>query len=690
MLRLSLIRTAILALLCASVQASPTLRASPGAISLAEIYRLTDTQQFDLAVSRAAKLVTAEPASPGARLAYAYALRHSGAQSAALREYQTAALLESTNADAITGQVLMLQAIGAPVAAQRLAQQHSLTLPEGTRRSLQHAQAVQELRLAGADPAPSAAGLAALDNAVETLRGLVTKDPQYEPDLVAGLSRQGAHTEALTRYESLVLRNAAPEWLLPDAANSYTALHRYTEATALYERAYRRSPLAPEAWTALFYSYSDQGLATEAQALMDEVVLNCPAATCRTRPRALALQAYSRLWAAQPEAAQALTFEGIVAYPNDVGLKAAHVAALASAGHKTTAREQLSVWVAQDQGTLEFRLAGLTLSRQPGDLAGYERALSDLERSFPVNSQVARARQDWDRSLAPTVQLRASVEVADGARTSTLGTTVRSGALTPSDLRLVAQTDTATFDLPNAAPGQFSSYAVGLDLPLSFATELRVRATVAQANKGATVELRHAATEALALEARVALNDARVPLKALERHTRINSGEVSGTYRLNASTELGGAGYVRTLSDADPLFDNRQTGFSARYTRAGTLRPNWTSRSSGQLGRDTSTNQAGAYFSPSSSFWVEAEYAVERRQWVRNDEFLTVKPHASFGFVSQANFGAMPFATLGVGLTYSVGQEGVVELKLGVSRKPYDGRFSSAATAALSAHWSLF
>lgn len=648
------------------------------------IYDLTDAQRFDEARAAGKQFVTDAPNSAAAHLVYAYALRHAGDKSAALREYQEVTRLEPGNKDALTGQVLMLNAIGAPILAQELASSNKLALPQATSNAIRHAQAIQLIRLAPVDADLQAERSRKLSQAIAILRELSTTDATKVPDLIAALARNGDHAEALTQYEALAARGEAPQWLLSDAAASYAAIRQYTKAADLFAQAHAVNPDEPEIWSSLFYLYADTSQNSKAQALIDGVRERCEKTKCSAIETALALQVYSRLWGSDTAAAKQLVLAALTARPSSNELKSAYVAVLSASGLKTAAKEQIKALAALSPEVLDFQLSRIAMEDYRSDARAFETELSALEKAFPGNGQVARLRKDWDDSKAGSIQFELRSERDETSSTLKTGVTVTSPTLNDKGLRLVASRTQTAYSLPGA-DGRLVATEVGVDLPLTFGTQLGARATSTSTGAGYKLNASHQATDDLRVVAQLSKNDGDVPLKALPSGTRMDTLSLSFSYRLTDRQELGGSVQTTVLSD-----DNRRSSASVSHVLSGAATPDWSYRWANRLGVDSSTNQAVAYFSPSASRWVESEYAISRKFWLSDNNFVTVTPRASIGLVDQTNYSALPFASLGAGLTFKFGANAALELNASVAKKPYDGEYSTQTVFGLLFTWGWY
>jgi biofilm PGA synthesis protein PgaA len=645
------------------------------------IYLLTDTQQFEKAIGLANTLVAGEPRHAGARLAQAYALRHAGKSPEALSAYQEVVRLDPGNKDALIGQVLMLQAVGAPVLAQELASKNKLALPQKTINELRHAQAIQLIRLAPAEPDQASVRRSKLAEAISILQDLSLEDPSRVPDLVAALARNNQHDEAIAEYEKLLTRVAAPSWLAPDIANSYMAKKKYRRAQVLLERAVQENPNEPEIWTALFYLYSDTVQASEAQQLIDATVSRCEAKKCPSLDTALALQVYSRLWASDVSSARTLVTTALAKRPGSIDLKSAYVAVLNSSGLRTSAREQVQALATQNPDVLDFKIASLALDPANTKPEDFEAELQLLEREFPGNSQVIRARTDWERSRSANVQYAHRIETDDSSSSTLNGITVTSAALNPQGVRLVASVEQTDYRLSGDS-GLLRYGSFGAILPVTFGTEFQGHVTSVNSTTGFKLQGRHILSDSWYIDGALALNSEEVPFKAIAAGTTLNTLSLGAGYRINETQELGFSANVGNLTDG-----NSQAGLSASHVKSGALTPNWSYRWTTRAGLSTNSNQNVPYFSPEESAYLESEISLTRKVWLSNGNYVTVRPFLSKGLVRQKGYGTLPTTLAGLGLTFNLGENITLDMTASVSHKPYDGENSVQSIFGLLLTW---
>lgn len=658
--------------------------APPGSMGVSartlQVYLLTDAQQFAPAVSLGSGLAKAEPKNIQVLLSYAYALRHSGNKAEALKVYQEAAALDPTNTDALTGQVLMLGAVGAPILALELATSNKLALPQSTVTELRHAQAIQLIRLA-----PSAADQvverkASLDNAISILRDLSVSDRTKVPDLIAALSRNNEHAEALRRYE--MLGTNAPVWLWPDISNSYAAKKDFKSAVRLLEGAVSASPDEPEYWSALFYLYSDIAEATKAEQLMDATVKRCEASNCPHIETALTLQIYSRLWASDTRGAKKLVHAALAKRPTSTDLKSAYVAVLTASGLKSAAREQVKALADQRPEVLDFKLSKLSLEDAQSNAAEFDAELQALEMAFPGNAQVARLRSEWALSRAAVVKTSFKVAADENSSTTKTELNVKSAALTAQGIRLLAETASTRYKV-GALSGVHTSGSVGLEVPLGFSTTVQGHITALPSGSGIAMGVTNQWSDALSLDASVGVNADAVPYKALPFGTKVNVASAHVSYQIDESNDVGGGVRAAKLSDS-----NQQVGVSLSQVHRGTLTPDWSYNWTQRVGRDTSSKQDVSYFSPRAETWAESELSFSRRYWLSGNTFVTVQPHASLGLAAQRGFATLPFYGLGTDLRFSFGPRTSLDLQASLLKKPFDGDYSLQTLFGLLFTWT--
>lgn len=648
------------------------------------VYLLTDNKMFKEASALGESLVKGAPLDAGARLAYAYSLRHSGNTAAALREYQEASKIEPNNTDALMGQVLMLTAVGAPSLAQELAANNKLALPRPTLSTIQHSQAIQLIRTAPVGSDQVVERKRVLGQAIAILRELAQSDASKTPDLIAALSRDEQHNEALSMYEQLAAKGEAPRWLKLDAANSYAALKRYGKAIDVYEDILKTTPDEPDVWLPLFYQYADTAQMEKAQRLIDRAATNCLRIQCTSLETALALQVYSRLWSGDVQAARALVVDSLTKRPGSRDLKSAYVAVLGNEGLKKTAREQVQALIIQFPESLDFRLSKLTMEDPSFTAVEFESELKAIEKAFPGNLQVARVRRDWQRSRAPVVEASYRVEKDESSQTTVRSLKGTTAALNPQGLRLVASTNNVGFNTLDDS-GAYTTNTFGATVPLTMGTEVGAHVASVRESTGWRFDGRHRANDRLSLYGNVSLNDEDVPFKGLSSALKSDVYSASADYRISPTLEAGVGGRYGKFSDG-----NTQAGINGVLIKSGAATPDWGYRWTNRLGVDTNSQQDVAYFSPKSVTWGETEIGLSRKFWLQGDNFVTFNPRLSVGFVDQEGYGALPLASAGAGLTFKLGENATLELNASVMRKPYDGEYSVQTIFGLLFTWVWF
>ena len=644
---------------------------------------LAAAKQFDKAVALGESITHETPENARAHLALAYAYRNAGQKSAALKEYQDVTQLEPNNQDALIGQGRMYQAVGAPMLATDLIDSGRVVVPKGVVSEVRHAHAVQLVRLASTEPEADPIRKSNLAKAVSMLRDLVKEDESKVPDLIAALSRAGSHQEAVDLFVQLQNKKAAPVWIYPDAANSYLALKNYGRSIELYTEANAANPKEPEIWEPMFYVLSDGAEMDKAQALMDRTVADCLAAKCEQLDTAQSLQIYSRLWADDVLGAKKLALEALERNPGSIELKGTYISVLSANGLTGNARDQIRAAVAQNPDHLDFLLSKLVVDDKHSNAVIYEADLAALEKAYPGNEQVARIRKEWNMSRAASSSASFLTEQDDNSVSTAIGLSVTSAALNAQGLRLIASTLTTNYCLSDVnESGTTVANAFGVDIPFSFATDLKAQVTTFNGEFGVKLAGQHQWSDAIGLTAGYSTNDADAPTKGLASGVRMSVLNAGASYRLDATNEFELDEKISNLSDG-----NMMTNTSLAWVHAGVVNPNWTYKIRSFLEADTASLDNAVYFSPRSSQSIGGELTLSRRYWLTGGTFVTITPKLDLGVTAQSGYSAMPFVLLGSGATFKMGENATLELNASLSQKPYDGSYSVQTIFGLVFTW---
>lgn len=205
-----------------------------------QLYALTDAQEFERATARAGFLTGRHPRDAGMWLAAAYAWRHAGKAEQALNAYRAASRFEPNNADAFTGQWLMLRATGRVEDALALAVRPpvaSAAVAPAQLDDLRLDAAASLIRRALQQPEGSAQRLQVLAEAQRLLDALRQPGERARADRLVLDSARGDHERVVQHFEQWFGTDAQPpDWATRTAAFSYFRLGDDARALALFER----------------------------------------------------------------------------------------------------------------------------------------------------------------------------------------------------------------------------------------------------------------------------------------------------------------------------------------------------------------------------------------------------------------------------------------------------------------------
>ncbi len=676
---------------------APELRSAQEAT--AHLYRLAASDDRQAAVRFANIAVQRFAESAALWEAAGYVLRGAGEYARALDAYQNASRLDPANANALRGQILMLQRLGASEPAVALINAHPELRRDAELRAVVAQLAAHQLRYAEnvEDRAQRTQRLlrvlAQLDSLILDAGGELKAAQAGESapfDRLQAYVMLHREAQATQHYELLIAGGVElPAYARLQAAVAYVRLGQIDRAIPILSQLAQDEPDDVDSQLELFYALVDSDQLTQARERIDRLLDRVRSGGDREAElRVRIAAAMARAYGEQPS--QALTrLDAILEEaPFSADARASRGAVYFWRGWPRSARDEAQAVLAaaprnRDAKALQVQtdmaLDDWTLARAHLDLAIAQNALSDRD------AQQLASRLEWRQ------RQQVAIESGYGTGTETSIAVNREWHVdtraysSPMDTayRLFAHLREAHTDVsPLALSRTWSALGVDGVWP-GLAASLEVAHISGEPTPGVRAQGSWQPADGARIGLQAASSDPDTPARASASHIRERTAQLSTGYDFNESTGVGADLGLGRFSDG-----NRQINAIARFSQR---------LFASNLGKMTWNNYVGTthdslaaalapYFDPAHASSQETEL---RGEWLGQRDVRLEKSRwhvltVSIGRYEQSGFATHTTAVLRYEQRWTLSDHSEFGFGITRSHHPYDGNQEWRTTASLN------
>ena len=598
---------------------------------------LVDLPRMDEARRLAEELYEEHPENLEVLLAKAYVHQQAGEPAQAFRLYSEVLQRAPDVRDAQRGRVLALQALGAPVRADELAQAAPGLLDPGERARVAGTRWAMFLRTNRAPSDDPRRGYAVTDRAIEGIEHQIA-ELQGRPGLEGALLRarfdllvayrdRERMADAVGLYETLRREGVVPPaFVRNSAAAAYLYLERPETAHELYRSVLAENPNDPDASLGLFYALIEMERYREAYAHIDALDAREP--RFRVYPGTgetygnpgkldtVMASALARYYGDQLGEAWKRISALSEATPGNTWSQAATASVARARGWPRRALTLVEPWLTlvEDDAELEQeRAASLMAVRRYREA---EPLIDRLRTRYPENKSVQWLAEDWDTHRMWELSIRVEPNRGDEPQADGFGMQTSSRLLSPPiayNWRAALGYRFATADTPEGRVDLHRG-AVGLEYgaPNLQATGAVTYNASTMDEFGGQLQLRWTPDDHWSAYAAGEIFASTVPLRALKNDITANSVEAGAGYRFHESRHVEVAWRFTDFSDGNA----RHEAFARLGERVIDL-PRFDVFATLDLYYSTNTKSNVPYFSPELVFTPSLIVAFEHVTWRR-------------------------------------------------------------------------
>lgn len=658
-----------------------------------KVWLFNDQERWEDARKAGADATRALPKSDDAWLAYAYALRHGGDLAQALMAYMRAADLAPDNKDARLGQVLTLEALGAPHLANEILRKHPGLVDPDDQIRLQQQKAAHTLGWGPADPdlrnlryRNTDLALQHMEDNLKLIQAQGRKDtPAWQEQLfdkIVALNARRKHEETVRLYEDLVQRKITlPDYARGAAAGSYAALHKPAQALALFDELLKEQPTDFDWRIGRFYALSDLERMDEAFAAIDAIASDVnaqPDPTTwrgrRSKPHlveALTTQAMSRAYAEQLAAANRMLDEVIRKHPYSPSVQTSQGFVKAWRGHPRAAEQDFNGALAVDPRNRDAAIGRIDALATTGRLKEARRALQALEADDPDHERVREASRRQDVRDMPEVNLSLVRNADRNGRGLIAEAYVYSPPL-DDYLRLYGHLrntngrvfDDKVHDFRAGLGVEFTAHNVSGSVEAQRVGYRRETAGIGRLN----VDLSDQWHWRSGFESRAS----DIAYQAMRAGIGARSVNTGLTWRQDERRAL--SVDMRRMHYTD---GNQRSETSANWHELWVAGPRYRVSTDARIGTSRNTKTDAVYFNPASDRSLGVESLVE---WLGFRDYNRSLWHAvglNLGSYAQEGFSAKPTMGLKYEMRYRMDDQTELAGGYGINRRTYDGNYTT-------------
>ncbi|RQS18087.1 poly-beta-1,6 N-acetyl-D-glucosamine export porin PgaA [Burkholderia sp. Bp8998] len=556
-----------------------------------------------------------------------------------------------------------------------------------------------------------------IDNALRAADELdkrMPATPEYTPvrtalagDRVVALAARGDMKQAVATFETIPPDAEISIDALAAVGDAYLYLSEPGKANAVYQRALQQATASPtdratrgfqygartrpiELREGLFWSYVDQGRATDAKQVLDDMEKSLPPAQQVTNvgPGESDYLRYYRL------RAQYLIYTGHVdegiatlealekQVPFNAEIRAAHADAVSGQSHPRQAIAMYRASLTDHPDSVEM-LAGLgRASLVADDYATAKSVDQTLDNVFPDSGAVRGFKRDYKAYRSPIFTTDLSFEHGNSALADNSFTSDSYIYSQPfgDNWRVFshtfyghAQTDSGSVSRTRTGVG--GDYRHG---PLTVLGEV-TRSLGGDGRTGGRGSIAYALNDYWTVSGALDSNDNSLPWKAYAAHIWGRSANVAVVYRQNDRREVKLSYGVSRYSDSNLHQEINATATQRVYTAANQL-----VNVSLDLGTDSNTRQNAPYFSPGRDYAAAATVMHQLTLWKKGDMGLQQRLSVSGGVYNERGFGTSPLWSARLEHAWTFKHDITLSYGVEVSSHAYDGQRERSETGFMS------
>ncbi|MBN3826241.1 poly-beta-1,6 N-acetyl-D-glucosamine export porin PgaA [Burkholderia sp. Ac-20384] len=556
-----------------------------------------------------------------------------------------------------------------------------------------------------------------IDNALRAADDLdkrMPTTPEYTPvrtalagDRTVAYAARGDMKTAVTTFETIPSNAEISIDALSAVGDAYLYLSEPGKANAVYQRALKQATASPtdratrgfqygartrpiELREGLFWSYIDQGRATDAKQVLDDMGNALPPAkdVQTVGPEESDYLRYYRL------RAQYLIFtghvdQGIAALeelekqvPFNAEIRAAHADAVSGQSHPRQAIAMYRASLTDHPDSVEM-LAGLgRAALTADDYATAKNVDQTLDNTFPDSGAVRGFKRDYNAYRSPVFTTDLSYEHGNSALADNSFTSDSYVYSQPfgDNWRVFSHTffgyaQTDSGNVSRTRTGVGGDYRHG---PLTVQGEV-TRSFGSDGRTGGRGSIAYALNDYWTVSGGLDTNDNSLPWKAYAAHIWGRSANVSVVYRQNDRREVKLSYGVSRYSDSNLHQEISATATQRVYTSA-----NQQVNVSLDLGTDSNTRQDAPYFNPNRDYAAAATVMHQLTLWKKGDMGLQQRVSVSGGVYNERGFGTSALWSARLEHAWTFKHDITLSYGVEVSSHAYDGERERSETGFMS------
>ncbi|MBF5013388.1 poly-beta-1,6 N-acetyl-D-glucosamine export porin PgaA [Burkholderia pseudomultivorans] len=557
-------------------------------------------------------------------------------------------------------------------------------------------------------------GLDSALHAADDLDRRMPATPEYSAvrtslagDRTVAYAARGDMNKAVATFETIPPDAEISVDALAAVGDAYLYLSEPGKASAVYQRALAQATASPtdhatrgfqygartrpiELREGLFWSYIDQGRASDAGKVLEEMGKSLPEAG-QVNTWGPAHDDYLRYYRlrAQYLINTGHVDEGIAALeelekqvPFNAEVRAAHADAVSGQSHPRQAIAMYRASLTDHPDSVEM-LAGLGRAALAADDYATARSVdTTVDNTFPDSGAVRQFKRDYNAYRSPVFTTDLSYEHGNSALADNAFTSDSYVFSQPfgDNWRVFSHTfyghaQTDSGNLSRTRTGVGGDYRHG---PLTIQGEV-TRSFGSDGRTGGRGSIAYALNDYWTVTGSLDSNTNSLPWKAYAAHVWGRSANVEVVYRQNDRREVKLSYGVSRYSDSNLHQEIAATATQRVYTSA-----NQQVNVSLDLGTDSNTRNDVAYFSPSRDYAVAATVMHQLTMWKKGDMSLQQRVSVSGGAYNERGFGTSALWSARLEHAWTFKHDITLSYGVEVSSHAYDGQRERSETGFMS------
>ncbi|KVC34269.1 poly-beta-1,6 N-acetyl-D-glucosamine export porin PgaA [Burkholderia pseudomultivorans] len=557
-------------------------------------------------------------------------------------------------------------------------------------------------------------GLDSALHAADDLDRRMPATPEYSAvrtslagDRTVAYAARGDMNKAVATFETIPPDAEISVDALAAVGDAYLYLSEPGKASAVYQRALAQATASPtdhatrgfqygartrpiELREGLFWSYIDQGRASDAGKVLEEMGKSLPEAG-QVNTWGPAHDDYLRYYRlrAQYLINTGHVDEGIAALeelekqvPFNAEVRAAHADAVSGQSHPRQAIAMYRASLTDHPDSVEM-LAGLGRAALAADDYATARSVdTTVDNTFPDSGAVRQFKRDYNAYRSPVFTTDLSYEHGNSALADNAFTSDSYVFSQPfgDNWRVFSHTfyghaQTDSGNLSRTRTGVGGDYRHG---PLTIQGEV-TRSFGSDGRTGGRGSIAYALNDYWTVTGSLDSNTNSLPWKAYAAHVWGRSANVEVVYRQNDRREVRLSYGVSRYSDSNLHQEIAATATQRVYTSA-----NQQVNVSLDLGTDSNTRNDVAYFSPSRDYAVAATVMHQLTMWKKGDMSLQQRVSVSGGAYNERGFGTSALWSARLEHAWTFKHDITLSYGVEVSSHAYDGQRERSETGFMS------